>query len=76
LVVPGWRRRGIGAALLAGLLAEAQRLGFPRVFCATATAASLLERQGWRLLERTEHDGKPIAIYAIEVMQQSPSGAA
>lgn len=66
-VAPGLRRQGIGAALLDGLLAEARRLGFAAVYCATATAGSLLERQRWRLLERRGHDGNPIAIYTVEV---------
>jgi len=69
-VAPGLRRQGIGAALLAGLLAESRRLGFATVYCATATAGSLLERQGWRLLERTRHDDKPTAIYAIDVTRR------
>ena len=66
-VLPSLRRRGIGAALLSGLLAEARRLKFPFVYCATATAASLLERQGWQLLERAKHDGNPIDIYSTPV---------
>jgi GNAT superfamily N-acetyltransferase len=66
-VAAGLRRQGIGAALLDGLLAQARRLGFATVYCATATAGSLLQRQRWRLLERATHDGKPIAIYAIDV---------
>ena len=37
------RRQGLGAALLAGLIHEARRLGFSSVYCATATSASLLE---------------------------------
>ena len=66
-VAAGLRRQGIGAALLDGLLAQARRLGFATVYCATATAGSLLERQRWRLLARVTHDGRPIAIYAVDV---------
>ena len=75
-VLPGLRRHGIGAALVAGLLAQARHLGFPFVYCATASAASLLERQGWQLLERTEHDGKPISVYSIAVPSLGQSGDA
>ncbi len=64
-VVPGYRRREVGAALLSGLLAEARRLGHPTIYCATSTSVSLLERQGGRLLEWVEHDGAAIAVYAI-----------
>lgn len=62
-VLPELRGKGIGAALLAALLAEARRLGHNSVYCATSTAESLLRRQGWRLLERTVHDGKPITLF-------------
>jgi N-acetylglutamate synthase-like GNAT family acetyltransferase len=68
-VLPQLRGQGIGAALLAALLVEAKRLGYNSVFCATSTAASLLQRQGWRLLQSTVHDGKPISLF------RSPSAA-
>ncbi len=63
LVVPQLRGQGIGAALLAALLVEASRLGYGSVYCATSTAMSLLHRVGWRLLEQTLHDGKPIFLF-------------
>lgn len=63
-VVPERRRQGIGAALLAALLGEAARLGYESVFCATSTAVTLLQREGWRLLQRSEHDGKPIFLFS------------
>jgi len=63
-VVPDLRRRGIGAALLSRLALEARGLGFDSLFCATATAGSLLRRLGWHLIESTEHDGLPIEIFA------------
>jgi hypothetical protein len=50
--------------LLSGLLHEARRLGFGTVYCATSTAASLLERQGWRLLATALHDGKPVRVFS------------
>ena len=51
-VVPAaLRRQGIGRALLQGLEAQARGLGLPRLYCATATSASLLQRCGWRLIE-------------------------
>ena len=62
-VVPGCRRAGIGTKLLSGLLAEAQRLGFHTVYCATATAASLLEREGWSQIDAVELDGERQVIF-------------
>jgi GNAT superfamily N-acetyltransferase len=62
-VVPARRRAGVGAGLLAALLAEARRLGFHTVYCATASAASLLEREGWRRIDEVEHDGERQLIF-------------
>ncbi|MBB5204834.1 GNAT superfamily N-acetyltransferase [Inhella inkyongensis] len=51
-VVPAaLRRQGIGRALLLGLEAQARSLRLPRLFCATATSASLLERCGWQRID-------------------------
>lgn len=62
-VVPALRRRGLGALLLAALRAEARRLGHPTVYCATATAGSLLIRQGWDLVDTVLHDGRPLQVF-------------
>ena len=62
-VVASRRRAGIGARLLSALLAEAQRLGFHTVYCATATARSLLEREGWSQFDAVVHDGERLFIF-------------
>lgn len=62
-VTPHLRRRGIGAALLAVLEAEAAAQGHSFVYCATATSASLLQRAGWKLLEQVVHDGHNVGVY-------------
>ena len=62
-VLPAYRRQGIGGELLRGVEGVAKELGFPRVYCATSTSASLLERNEWRLLERIAHEGELVAIY-------------
>jgi GNAT superfamily N-acetyltransferase len=69
-VVPGHRGQGVGTALLDRLLDEACRLGFSTVYCATASAVSLLRRQGWQLLDTAIHDDKLISIFSIEVPTQ------
>ena len=63
-VLPALRGQGIGRALLHGLETEAELLGYPHIYCATATAASLLERAGWFQLETIWLEGKNTAIYA------------
>ena len=62
-MVPGRRRAGIGAKLLSALLAEAQRLGFHTVYCATASAVSLLQREGWSQIDAVVHDGERHYIF-------------
>jgi GNAT superfamily N-acetyltransferase len=62
-VRPSHRRRGIGRALLAALEAQAASLGHARIYCATATSASLLQRCGWQLLETVAHEGQAVGIY-------------
>ncbi len=64
LVRPEYRRRGIGAALLAELERIARGLGHAAIHCGTATSATLLERRGWRYLESLEYHGDRIAIYS------------
>ena len=62
-VVPEQRGQGIGAALLGAIVAHAQALGYPRVYCGTSTAESLLQRSGWSTLELVQHAGKPLTVF-------------
>jgi GNAT superfamily N-acetyltransferase len=66
-VVPARRRAGIGAQLLAALLAEARRLGFHTIYCATSSAVSLLEREGWRHIDAVVHDGETQFVFSMVV---------
>jgi N-acetylglutamate synthase-like GNAT family acetyltransferase len=63
-VVPSRRRDGVGAQLLAALLAEARRLGVDTIYCATASAVSLLEREGWRNIDAVAHDGETQFVFS------------
>jgi uncharacterized protein (TIGR00251 family) len=62
-VLPGCRRAGVGAELLSALLAEARRLGFHTIYCATASAVTLLEREGWSQIDAVVHDGEKQFIF-------------
>jgi GNAT superfamily N-acetyltransferase len=62
-VLPPLRRRGIGRILLMALEARSAALGCARIYCATATSATLLQRCGWQLLEVVGHEGTAVGIY-------------
>jgi N-acetylglutamate synthase-like GNAT family acetyltransferase len=62
-VVPNRRREGVGGRLLSALLAESARLGFHTIYCATARAMSLLEREDWNRIDAVTHDGEKQYIY-------------
>jgi GNAT superfamily N-acetyltransferase len=64
LVLPGHRGRGIGGKLLGALVQRAGDLGYPRVYCGTATAASLLRRSGWSGVEVIHHEGEVLVVFA------------
>ena len=66
LVLPGHRGKGIGGKLLGALVQRAGDLGYPRVYCGTATAASLLRRSGWSEVEVIHHEGEALVIFAKE----------
>ncbi len=47
------RRRGIGAALVERVVAEARSLGVPRLYLYTPGSGTLYLRLGWSVVERT-----------------------
>jgi GNAT superfamily N-acetyltransferase len=62
-VVPSLRGHGIGLRVVHALEAQAQRMGYPHVYCATSTAQSLMERAGWSHAGDSSLGGKHVAIY-------------
>ena len=66
-VIPERRRQGIGASLLSALLVEARRLGFHTIYCATASAVRLLEREGWSRIDTVMRDGSTQFIFSRTV---------
>ena len=63
LVAPSFRRRGIGSRLLMGLEGVATALGYSMLYCGTSTAASLLKRSGWQLVECVLYESEDLSIY-------------
>lgn len=63
-VRPELRGRGIGAALLRALEDQARAMGFSHIYCATATAETLMHRSGWDVLEKVPHDGEILTVFS------------
>lgn len=62
-VRPDRRRAGVGAQLLAALEAQAAMLGFEAVYCATATADTLLARAGWQVVAHGHQGDEAMRIW-------------
>lgn len=62
-VLAPWRGRGIGAALLQGLVAKAGELGHPHVYCGTSTSARPLLCCGWEAIDVVTGQGDPLTIF-------------
>jgi GNAT superfamily N-acetyltransferase len=63
MVLPQYRRSGIGARLATELENIARRLGHKTIFSGTSTANSLLERSGWSYIETIHYGGENVSIY-------------
>jgi len=73
-VVPVYRKRGIGAALVGRVVAEARTIGVRRLYLYTPGVADFYARLGWSLLERTvyRNTGVSIMSYALDAGLVSP----
>ena len=73
LVAADRRRQGIGAQLLRHLADLAHLQGFSQLYCATATAPSLLQRLGWTRLPDTVHHGVGLAVFVVGLNDRDAS---
>jgi GNAT superfamily N-acetyltransferase len=62
-VVPELRGQGVGAALLASLVAMGRAIGYEAIYCGTSTAQSLLMRCGWHAIESTVVGGRQLVVF-------------
>ncbi len=64
------RRNGTGSALVAACRAHAERLGFERLYAATASAQGLFRRDGWVRFDTVElpaHPGETIEVFRFDL---------
>ena len=73
-VIPQVRTRGRGTRLVAGIEAEAQRLGFERLYLVTFDKASYYTKRGWAELERTHYREKPVNLMHKVLLPTTTSG--
>lgn len=66
LVLPGFRCRGIGAALVREAVAIAARFGIGRLYLYTDDAAAFYARLGWSMVERLDLDGIDVDVMGID----------
>ncbi|MDP9238193.1 MAG: GNAT family N-acetyltransferase [Chloroflexota bacterium] len=61
-VLPSFRNRGIGSALMRACEAAAREFGVPDIYLYTESAETLYARLGWVTIERGDFLGRPVAI--------------
>jgi GNAT superfamily N-acetyltransferase len=75
LVLPPFRGRGIGAALVREAVAIAARFGIERLYLYTDDAAAFYARLGWTMVERLDHDGIEVDVMGIDVRSATAAAA-
>lgn len=71
-VFPSFRRRGAGAVLIAGAIAEARKLNRPILYLYTSgTLPNYYEKLGWSRMEEIAYLGKRRVIMAYPIHKRS-----
>ena len=60
------RGHGVGTALVKAGMQVAREQGYARIFTATATANSILERLGWQPVQAVSHGDEQLNIYCCD----------
>jgi GNAT superfamily N-acetyltransferase len=66
-VVPEFRCRGLGAALVERMATEARSLSIPALYLYTTDAEALYTRLGWATLERRPHRGEMVTVMSKQL---------
>jgi GNAT superfamily N-acetyltransferase len=66
-VLPGYRQRGVGSALVQAVVAAAGDLGLETLYLFTPDRVSFYHRMGWRDLERVRYRGEEVVIMAYDL---------
>jgi GNAT superfamily N-acetyltransferase len=74
LVLPEWRKRGVGTMLMRRAMEEARRLKVPRLYLWTSSAEALYRKLGWQVLERTEYYGKEAVVMQRDIQNVAVIG--
>lgn len=76
MVLPAYRRRGVGERLIAAVEALAVRSGFDRIYAGAGlgpgTPESALRRRGWTFIEKGPYARTEIAIFRKTLPTGSP----
>lgn len=72
LVLPEFRRRGLGEQLVAALVAEARDLGYDRLHLYTATP-DFYRKRGWQTVETLVLHGVPHDVMTLSISAPSPA---
>ena len=75
LVLPEFRCRGIGAALVHEAVAIAARFGIERLYLYTDDAAPFYARHGWSMVERLDLDGIEVDVMGIDTRSATATAA-
>lgn len=67
LVLPSYRRRGIGSELVTHLEDQAKEIGFLRLYLFTSAAESLYARLGWVAFTRERYEGEDVALMSKDL---------
>ena len=70
LVLPEWRKRGVGTMLMHRATEETRRLNVPRLYLWTHSAERLYHKLGWQVVERTNYFGKEVVVMQIDLRAQ------